>query len=154
MRVAPAIAVVVLMTSPCVVYSQVQAPDRVLRDMVESFQTAWNAHDAASVVAMYTDDADQVMHDGPTTVGRQALHQWWAARFAAMEPGCKITLSVTAVRLVTPDVAVINVVATTAGCDAQGQAPSASADRGTWVVVRRGGRWLMAALRVCSAEHP
>jgi uncharacterized protein (TIGR02246 family) len=154
MRVAPAIAVVVLMTSPCVGYSQVQAPDRALRDMVESFQTAWNAHDAAGVVAMYADDADQVMDDGPTTVGRQALQQWWAARFAAMEPGRRITLSVSAVRLVTPDVAVINVVATAGGRDAQGQALSSSPDRGTWVVVRRGGRWLIAALRVYSAEHP
>src|SRR6059036_110482 len=155
MRVAPAIAFVVLMTSPCVEHSQAQAPapDRALRDMVESYQTVWNAHDAGSVVAMYTDDADQVMDEGPTTVGRQALQQWWAARFASMEPGRRITLSVSAVRLVTPDVAVINTVATTAGRDAQGQALSSSADRGTWVVVRRGGRWLMAALRVYSAEH-
>src|SRR5213594_2729439 len=112
MRVVPAIAFVVLITSPCVVHSQ--APDRALRDMVESYQTVWNAHDAGSVVAMYTDDADQVMDEGPTTVGRQALQQWWAARFASMEPGRRITLSVSAARLVTPDVAVINTVATTA----------------------------------------
>src|SRR5713101_5475576 len=112
MRIAPALAVVVLMASPCVAHPQAQAPDQALRGMVESFQTAWNAHDAAAVVAMYTDDADQVMADGPTTVGRQALQQWWAARFASMEPGRRISLSLSAVRLVTPEVAVINTVAT------------------------------------------
>jgi len=44
----------------------------------------------AAVVVFYTDDADQVMDDGPTTVGRQALQQWWKSRFASMEPGRKI----------------------------------------------------------------
>ncbi len=153
MRIAPAFAVVVLMASPSVAYSQAQTPDQALRGTVESFQTAWNAHDAAAVVALFIDDADQVMGDGPMTIGRQALQQWWGARFAGMEAGRRITLTVSAVRLVTPQVAVINTVATSGGRDAQGHALPSDTDRGTWVVVQKSGRWLMAALRVYPAEH-
>jgi len=153
LRIAPVLALAVVTGLANPVYPQSQEPSQPLRTIVQSFQTAWNAHDAGAVVAFYTDDADQVMNDGPTTVGRQALQQWWRSRFASMEPGRKIALTIAAVRLITPEAAIINVIATSGGHNAQGQALPASADRGTWVVVKKSGRWLMAALRVGPAEH-
>jgi hypothetical protein len=70
-----------------------------------------------------------------------------------MEQARKIQLTVSSIRSLTPDVAVINTVATTGGTDSQGQALAPTSDRGTWIVVQRNNLWLMAALRVYSAKR-
>lgn len=145
--------IVVLTSSPNVVPAQTPDPSQALRSRVQAFQTAWNSHDAAAVAAFFTDDADQIMGDGPTTRGLPALQQWWRDRFASMEPGRRITLTVSSLRLLSPGVAVIDTVAVSGGRNAQGQELSTSNDRGTWVVVQRGGQWLMTALRVYPAAH-
>src|SRR5712692_2470642 len=102
MRIASVVALVIVTASPNVARAQAQDPSQALRARVQLFQTAWNAHDAGAVAAFFADDADQVMGDGPTTVGRQALEQWWRARFASMEPGRRITLTVSSLRLIAP----------------------------------------------------
>jgi uncharacterized protein (TIGR02246 family) len=124
-----------------------------LRTLVQTFQTVWDAHDAGRLAELFSDDADQIMGDGPTTAGRQAIRQWWQARFASMERGRKITLTVSSARLISPDVGVINTVAVTGGRDSQGQSLPSDTDRGTWVVVNKAGQWLIAALRVYPAER-
>ncbi len=153
MSLGSILAVILVTTSPDVVRPQAQAPPEALRNMVRAYQTAWNAHDATAVVAFYASDADEVLADGPATIGREALQRSYTARFASMEPGRKISLTVTAIRMVTPSVAVINTVATTGGRTPGGQALSASTDRGTWILVQKDGRWLMAGLRVYAAER-
>ena len=153
MRFASVLIALLLAPARNTLYAPPQDPSQALRQMVQAYQTAWNTHDAAAVVAFYTEDADQVMQGGATTVGREALTQWWRTRFAAMEPGRKIALTVTAVRLVTPQVAIVNTIATTGGQDAHGKELSGATDRGTWVVIQKDGHWLMAALRVGPAEE-
>lgn len=146
--------IVVLTSSPNVLRAQTSDPSQALRNRVQAFQTAWNAHDAAAVAAFFTDDADQIMGDGPTTRGLPALRQWWRDRFASMEPERRITLTVSSLRALSPGVAVIDVVAVIRGRNAQGQELSTSNDRGTWVVVQTGGQWLIAALRVNPTQVP
>jgi hypothetical protein len=81
------------------------------------------------------------------------LQRWWRDRFASMEPGRRITLTVSSLRPLSPDVAVIDTLAVSGGRNAQGQELSTSNDRGTWVIVHRGGHWLIAALRVYPAAQ-
>src|SRR5438094_8228500 len=90
-----------------------QTPDlsQALKERVSAFQTAWNAHDAVAVSALFTADADQLMGDGPVTQGTNALQQWWRDRFAAMPKGTSIVFTVRSVRVITPDVAPLNVLA-------------------------------------------
>ena len=153
MRAVPLLVVIMLSAATDVVRPQAQDSFQALRGMIGSYETAWNAHDAAAIAAFFTEDGDQVMTDGPMIVGREALGRYWTASFKSMEPERKITLTVTAMRLVTPGVVVINTVATTGGRTVQGQALPASTDRGTWFVVQKDGRWLMTALRVQAAER-
>jgi len=138
--------------SSVIVHAQTAEVSHALRNRVEAFQTAWNAHDAAGVAAFFTDDADQVMGDGAAVSG-PAIQRWWQESFATMEPARRITLTVSSVRLLSPDVALINTVAETGGRDAQDKGLLTSKDRGTWVVVQKRGQWLMAALRVYPAER-
>lgn len=123
-----------------------------MRTLVQTFQDVWNAHDAARLAELFADDADQIMGNGPVTTGRPAIRRWWEARFAGMERGRSIALSVGSVRMISSDAGVINTVAASGGRDAQAQPLPPSSDRGTWVVVSKAGHWHIAALRVQQAE--
>ena len=57
----------------------------------------------------------------------------------------RIMLTVQSLRFLTPDVAV-------ADCTAEFSAGEPTRDRATYVLVRRGGAWQVAALRVMEAE--
>lgn len=124
-----------------------------LRTLVQTFQEAWDAHDATRLAELFTDDADQIMGNGPVTVGRAAIRRWWDTRFAEMERGRRIALTLNSVRLISPDVGVINTVGVSADRDPQGRPRAADEDRGAWVVVNRAGQWRIAALRVHAAER-
>src|SRR5262249_19185244 len=125
-----------------------------LKSRVADFQRAWNAHDGAAVAACFTPDGDQIMDDGPLTQGKQALQEWWRNRFATTERGVAITLVVRTVRLISADVALLNVVATVPGGHPSQGKDRAEQDRGTWVMVRQAGQWFISALRVQAAEPP
>jgi len=130
------------------------SPPPALRTIVQTFQDAWDTHDAARLTELFTDDADQIMGNGPASVGRSAIRRWWEARFAGMERGRTIKLTVNSVRLISPAAGVINTVAVTGGRDSQGQPLPSNTDRGSMVVVNRAGQWRIAALRVYDAEGP
>jgi uncharacterized protein (TIGR02246 family) len=153
MHTALVLALVIVVMPSSFGSAAIQNSPAALRTLVQTFQTVWDAHDAVRVADLFSEDADQIMGDGPTTVGRQAVRQWWETRFASMEPGRRITLTVGSVRLISPDVGVINTVAVSGGRGLQGQSLASDTDRGTWVVVNRAGQWVIAALRVYPAEH-
>jgi uncharacterized protein (TIGR02246 family) len=151
------IALVVSLAAGVMLPSAGSAPDQdappvALRTIVQTFQDVWATHDAARLTELFTDDADQIMGNGPASVGRPAIRRWWEARFAGMEQGRSITLTVSSVRLISPDAGVINTVAVSGGRDPQGQPLPSNTDRGSWVVVNRAGQWRIAALRVYDAE--
>jgi uncharacterized protein (TIGR02246 family) len=133
--------------------AQTSDPTPALKERVSAFQTAWNAHDGAAVAALYAPDADQIMGDGAIAQGKAAIQRWWIDRFATAPKGTTISFSVRSVRGITADVAVVNVVATVTGPAPSGGGMSATDDRGTWLMVRRGGQWLLSALRVQQAER-
>ena len=63
-----------------------------------------------------------------------------------------MVIEVQAARLIAPDVAVLNVTTTTQGRSAQGEELRSRDARGTWVVVREGGTWRIAAMRGMPTE--
>jgi uncharacterized protein (TIGR02246 family) len=129
------------------------APPPGLRALIQTFQDVYNAHDASRMADLFTDDADQIMGPGPLTTGRPAIRRWWESRFTAMAPGRTITLTPSSIRVVSPDVGVINTVAVTAGRDPQGKLLPSDTDRGSWIAINRAGQWRIAALRVLEPER-
>ena len=65
-------------------------------------------------------------------------------QFATNPKGLQIAITVTDVRFLTPDVAV-------ASTRAHFNLPEVKDDRGTFVFVRRDGKWLLGSLRVQAA---
>jgi uncharacterized protein (TIGR02246 family) len=139
--------------TPGVIGAQTVEDSVAVGGRIEAYRTAWNTHDASVLAAFFTNDADLVMGNLPAAVGRQAIQESWREYFANQEPERGLALDVRSVRFVAPDVAVINVVTTTGGRDRQGQELAARRFRGSWVIRRQGGEWLISAMRGLPTEE-
>lgn len=123
------------------------ADEAAIRANVAAYETAWNKRDASGVVATYTPDADVIVFDSPRAVGRDAIRKTLEDQFATTPASTLISLTVTSIREVSQDVAISETLAKfTEGAVRE--------NRGTAVLVRQGGRWLCAALRVYPAQRP
>lgn len=120
---------------------------------VEAYGSAWNTHDASALAAFFTDDADVVMGNLPAAHGRRAIRDSWAEYFERQEPERQLTLDVSPVRFVAPDVAIVHVGTTTGGRDRSGRELSTRRFRGIWVMHSRDDGWLVAAMRGLPREE-
>jgi uncharacterized protein (TIGR02246 family) len=85
-----------------------------------------------------------LLQRGPRVVGRDAIRDAAQPVLAAWPPSLKFTLEVTGVRMLSPNIAIVETLATFSEGPVQ-------SNRGTAVMVRQGGKWLTAALRVYPA---
>lgn len=132
---------------PTVMSAQAPAADSVaVAARIDAYTIAWNTHDPSAVAAFFTEDADFVMGNQPAAVGRPAIQESWSAYFSNQEPERHLTLDVHSVRLVAADVALVDVATTTGGRDHQGRDLLARRFRGTWVLHRQSGEWLISAM--------
>lgn len=145
MRLSTAALLVAIVASSVAAQGSAAA-NQEIRAQVAALQAAFNKQDAAGMVAIYTPDGDAMILDGPYTAGTSGLRKGAQDDFAARPKGLQISLTVTNVRFVTPDVAI-------ASTRAHFNLPEVKDDRGTWVFVRRDGKWLVAALRVQPAQR-
>lgn len=122
------------------------ADEAALRAHAVAIESAINKRDATALAALFTPDADEINQDGPRNAGRETMRRVWAADFATWPGTRRFTLSVTGIRFVRPDVAIVETAA-------RFNDGPVRADRGTWVSVHQGGKWLIAALRVYPAER-
>lgn len=118
-----------------------------IRARVEAYRDTWNTHDATALAAFFTEDADFVMGNVPAVRGREEIRHVWQDYFKQQEPERRLTLDVDPVRFVADNIAVVNVLTTTGGRNHQGLELHARKFRGTWVLQRKNGTWLIAALR-------
>lgn len=121
--------------------------------LVEEYLTSWNEHDPSALATFFTQDADMIMGSDPVALGRGAIERWWRAYFSRQEPERRVEIVIQALRLIAPDVAVLNVTTTTGGPNAQGNQLRSRRARGTWVVVRQSDRWRISAMRGMPTEQ-
>lgn len=132
--------------------AQTSEASDALRARVETYETEWNTHDPAAVAAFFTLEADMIVGNLPIARGRQAIQDSWGKYFAAIEPERRGTFEIISLRLITPDVALINISSVTGGSDSTGRELPTRLARGTWVLVHEADGWLIAALRAQPAE--
>ena len=107
-----------------------------IRAITSAYQATYNEHDASAYGALWAPDADAIILDNPHAVGRDAILRAQEA-FWASAPATRMSLTVNTVRFVSPDVAITDFTR-------QGEVQN----RGTWILHRRDGNWVIAALRV------
>jgi uncharacterized protein (TIGR02246 family) len=143
MRIAIGVLAIAVSTAP--VSGQARPADEVaVRARVTALETAINQRDAAGYAALFAPDGDSIVLDAAPLQGRAAI-QASVAQAWATTPNRRASITPTAVRFITADVAVVNTLArfTVNGTTTE--------DRGTWILHRQDGVWLIAALRVLPA---
>src|SRR3954466_6713625 len=105
MRLSATALLVVLASSS--VAAQGSAANQEIRAQVAALQTAVNTRDAAGVAALYATDGDAIIIDGPYNAGTAALLKGAREEIAARPKGLQISITVTNVRFITADVAIV-----------------------------------------------
>jgi uncharacterized protein (TIGR02246 family) len=134
-----------------------------IRALVSAYEEAFNTHDPAAISAFYTNDADIVVRNSPLIHSRSAILKWWRAYFAQLRPqsldrnrwfeSMRTILIIDKIRMITHDVALINITATAAARQTDAEPPPIRYARATWVIVREESKWLIASLRVLPSEE-
>ena len=143
---------IVVAALPGAATAQTTAETAALRQRVEAHQSAWNTHDPTALAAFFSEDADLVLGNLPAVRGRGAIEAWWRSYFESQEPERRITFDVTSARLLTPGVALVDVATITGGAGRSEGLPVRKA-RGTWLLRRDGGEWLISAMRGLPTEE-
>ncbi len=123
-----------------------------VRAWIDAYEKAWNTHEASAVAAFFSEDADFIVGNGPRIVGRDAVEEMWRSYFSGIDDGRKGTFAVASLRVITPEVVVVNINSTTAGHGDSGEALPTRLARGTWVVDQHNGKWQISAFRALPAE--
>jgi len=123
------------------------AAESGLRARIASVEAAWNARDAAGLVAMYSPEGVSVIGAAPRYSGREQNRQMYTSLFDGLPANCRIGFAVTAARFLQPTVGLVETQASFTGC-----ARDFTPDRGLWVLERSAGAWSIASLLVGAAE--
>jgi len=124
------------------------AGESEIRKRYEEFTAAFNRHDTAAMAAMYAPQGDHYEPDGSFAEGRPAVAQMFAAEHASGFENATIDLKITAVWMITPNVALVNgVYAVTNVRDGQGNAIAIRKGNLTSVMLLEDGQWWVAASR-------
>lgn len=76
---------------------------------VESFQEAWNKHDAHACVMTFTEDADVTNVLGVHVAGRANVEAFMAAMFAGVFKDSRETQTIRSIRFLAPGLAAVDV---------------------------------------------
>jgi uncharacterized protein (TIGR02246 family) len=116
--------------------------------LLDRFMRAWSASDANAIAGLFAPDADFVSPHGIKASGREAITAFYAAAFARGYRGSRGTGEVAAVRMIAPDLALVD-----GRWQIEGAKTDAGADRpperGILVALlhRSGQGWEIVALR-------
>ncbi len=119
------------------------SPDEeAVRDVVDRVIKAYDAHDAKSLAALFTAEAEIVDESGHVLKGRPAIEQVFTAAFKA-HPKAKIEIKIESVRFLAPTVAVEEGISTVTREPSEPGEPS----RYTVLHVKQDDKWQMASAR-------
>ena len=149
MRTFPRISLVIVLSLAVVeLRAQSAADDKDVRALSVQVQDAWNKADPCLLADLFLTDGDYISSSGRTERGRGEVERAFAQQWAGIYRKTKIALTVTAVRFVRPDVAIVDGAFDVSGMkDPGGKALPARSGLSTVVGVKKGDRWYVAALR-------
>jgi uncharacterized protein (TIGR02246 family) len=111
--------------------------------LIDEFRRAFNAGDAKSLGALFTDDALLIEEAGKRTRGRPAVESQFAGVFAE-DPGRSISIRSEELRFIGPDTAIEEGTATLTPGKSGGDQEST---RYVVIYARRDGKWFQAEIR-------
>ena len=124
------------------------ADDAAIRKQIDQFAASWNKADAKATAQFFTDDGDYVSSTGQRGDGRAGVEKILAQQFSGVYKGATLKNTVTSIRFLKPDVAIVNGSFEVSGMQGpDGKALPVRKGLSTMVAVKQGDKWLYAALR-------
>jgi uncharacterized protein (TIGR02246 family) len=134
-----------LMLSVVPLHAQSAAGDEAaIRQRLATYAEARTRRDAATEARCYTTDGDFRSSQGPFVSGREAIEK----QLTVNDPSYTFGLTVTKLRMLTPQVAMVDADV------AAGPAGRTAKLLGSYVMVRTGADWLIAAARISTMPPP
>jgi uncharacterized protein (TIGR02246 family) len=136
---APSFTLFVLLAAS-LAHSGPKADERAIRGIPDAIVEAWNRGDGKALASVYAPDGILVAGDGTVTRGVERIAAYHDAQFADFLKGTTLAVEVVDVRLLGPDIALMQ---TTGGIMWKGQTAFAPGNKGiqTFVVVREDAEW-------------
>src|ERR1051325_4068485 len=94
---------------PRMVWCAAMDVDTQIKQTVDALTNAWNAHDAAAFAALFHDDADFTNVMGMTANGREGVERFHSTLFATIFRHSYFRAEAVRIRLIRPDVAIIDI---------------------------------------------
>jgi len=121
---------------------------KAIRQLYAGYDAAWDKGDVAGLAMVWATDADHVEPDGRAIKGRAAIAKELGQRFATDLKGTRSRQMIIGMRLITPDVAVVDAAYEVSGArDAQGQSLPALQGRYVDIWLKGAGTWHIVADR-------
>jgi uncharacterized protein (TIGR02246 family) len=119
---------------------------------LDVYTAIWNEHDGVALSALFTTDADLIVGNLPRIDGREAIGEWWDGYFSRLDNGRKGEFELLSIREIAPGIGLVNIRSKTLGTASVGEVLDTRLARGTWVVVKTDGTWLITSMRALPAE--
>ncbi len=138
------LAVVISLCFVSGVHAETSGEEKQVRRAVQSFYDAFNSHDFERVPEFTTDDWTHINPLGGWTRGRKAVVEELKEVHSTFLKGVTDTVEQISIRFATPDVAVVTVPSkVTTYTTPDGVKHENERQIRTFVVVKRGGKWLI-----------
>lgn len=122
--------------------------ETAVQNLLASFGTAWDKHDARGLASVFAEDADLINPEGRQANGRNEIEQLFQDEHSSRFKTSRMNMTISRIRTLTPDIVVV-----TANGDVSGvQVPSASGPQTfhsivTFVVQNERGTWRIVSAR-------
>jgi uncharacterized protein (TIGR02246 family) len=114
--------------------------EKEVRAEVESYTAAFNKGDLEGLLAHFADDADFINDGGKQLKGKANLAELFKQTLADLK-GCKLAVTITSLRFLRPDVALLDGKATLTAPDG-----ASESGRFTTAWTKSGGKWLLSSV--------
>lgn len=144
-------------TKPLTQQERTAREERLIRtELTERYVTAWNAGDAKAMGRLWSADGDVGSLATGSISRAEQVERTWADAFGRRAPGFAglLRATVSSIRFLRPDVAVVDGTFEYLVREATGQDALAARERFTAVMTRTDGTWLIAASRVVEQQMP
>ncbi len=120
--------------------------EQALHSLYQQLIDAWNKGDGQAYGAVFTQDASYVDVMGTNTQGSQAIGASHQHMFQTFLKGSQLVATITSIRFLRPDVALLHVLGNTLLAGQAEPGPDRATIE-TAIAVKEQGKWLFAALQ-------
>jgi len=143
-KMTVSLVTLLLLSLPCLVFAQTSSKEKQVRQAVQTFYDAFNAHGFGRAAEYTTEDWNHINPFGGRTHGREAVLKELNEVHSTFLKGVSDRIEEMDVRFATPDVAVVTVTSQMSTFTTpDGIKHENERHVRTFVVVRRSGRWLI-----------